>query len=401
MHGYVAKRRDRYYAVIYEGRDPVTGKERRKWHPAGTDRAEAERLAAKLAKSETAKVDAVRSLTFGAYLTSQWLPAKKVQLARSTYRGYERNAQLHVIPTLGRITLRRLRYQQIESLYDSLMYPTSGRALAPKTVYEIHLVIRGALADACRRGLVTRNVADLARTPKQRALQCVEGIALTDEQLRHLLRTAAGHRFFPLFWLTAMTGMRRNEVLGLKWPDIDFKRKRLHLNRGLIDVDYELHQTRGKTRSARRSIALDATTLSVLRGWKAFQCAEFGAVGIDNEERWVFTAGDGNPIHPQAVSQAFGRIVRNSGLPHMRFHDLRLTHGSLLIREGIPVKVVSERLGHAHIAHTIQTYQHLLPGMQDDAADATEHLAQPRPTPDNDAKSSSVERRGNTRRNAA
>ena len=139
----------------------------------------------------------------------------------------------------------------------------------------------------------------------------------------------------------------------------------------------------------------------MLRGWKAFQGAEFGAVGIDNEERWVFTAGDGNPIHPQAVSQAFGRIVRNSGLPHMRFHDLRLTHGSLLIREGIPVKVVSERLGHAHIAHTIQTYQHLLPGMQDDAADATEHLAQPRPTPDNDAKSSSVERRGNTRRNAA
>jgi hypothetical protein len=87
MHGYVAKRRDRYYAVIYEGRDPVTGKERRKWHPAGTDRADAERLAAKLAKAETAKVDAVRSLTFGAYLTGQWLPAKRVQLAAHTYRG--------------------------------------------------------------------------------------------------------------------------------------------------------------------------------------------------------------------------------------------------------------------------------------------------------------------------
>ncbi|HMR96241.1 MAG TPA: site-specific integrase [Microthrixaceae bacterium] len=401
MHGYVAKRRDRYYAVIYEGRDPVTGKERRSWHPAGTDRAEAERLTAKLARAETAKVDAVRSLTFGAYLTGQWLPAKKVQLATSTYRGYERNAQLHVIPTLGRITLRRLRYQHIESLYDSLMYPTDGRALAPKSVYEIHLVIRGALADAHRRGLVTRNVADLARTPKQRAQQQVEGTALTEDELRQLMRTAAGHRFFPLYWLTAMTGMRRNEVLGLKWPDIDFKRKRLHLNRGLVDVDYDLHETRGKTKSARRNIALDATTLSVLRGWRAFQAAEFDAVGIDNEERWVFTDGDGNPVHPQAVYQAFGRIVRNSGLPHMRFHDLRHTHGSLLIKEGIPVKVVSERLGHAHIAHTIQTYQHLLPGMQEDAAAVAERLADPTPAANTQNRNSTVERRGNNRRNAA
>ncbi|MDQ3294552.1 MAG: hypothetical protein M3527_08915 [Actinomycetota bacterium] len=91
MKGYVRQRRGRFYAVVYEGRDPVTGKERRSWHPAGTDRAEAERLAAKLAAQETGRVDAVRSLTFGAYLTSQWLPAKKLHLATSTYRGYERN----------------------------------------------------------------------------------------------------------------------------------------------------------------------------------------------------------------------------------------------------------------------------------------------------------------------
>lgn len=100
MNGYVAQRRGRYYAVVYEGRDPVTGKERRSWHPAGTDRAEAERLAAKLAAEERKRVDAVRSLTFGAYLTSQWLPAKKLHLATSTYRGYERNVQLHILPVL-------------------------------------------------------------------------------------------------------------------------------------------------------------------------------------------------------------------------------------------------------------------------------------------------------------
>jgi len=332
MNGYVAQRRGRFYAVIYEGRDPVTGKERRTWHPAGTDRAEAERLAAKLAAEETKRTDAVRSLSFGAYLTSQWLPAKKLHLATSTYRGYERNVQLHILPVLGRISIRRLRYQQIESLYDALLHPTEGRGLAPKTVYEIHLLIRGALGDAHRRGLVVRNVALVARAPKQRSLQKIEGKSLTEDELRRLLRSAAGHRFFPIYWLTAMTGMRRNEVLGLKWPDIDITRKRLHLNRGLVAVGYELHQTRGKTKTARRAIDLDDTTVSVLAGWQAYQAAEFAATGIDHAEQWVFTDGEGEPIHPHAVYQTFGRIVRNAGLPHMRFHDLRVRHEAPCIR---------------------------------------------------------------------
>lgn len=397
MNGYVAKRRDRYYAVIYEGRDPVTGKERRRWHPAGTDRAEAERLAATLAKAETAKVDAVRTLTLGAYLTSQWLPTKRLQLAASTYRGYERNVHLHILPTLGRTSLRRLRYQQIESLYDSLLHPAEGRGLAPKTVYAVHLIIRSALADACRRGLVNRNVADVARAPKQRALQRVEGVSLTDTELRALLRAAAGHRFFPIYWLTAMTGMRRNEVLGLKWPDIDFAKKRLHLNRGLVAVGYEVHQTRGKTKTARRTIDLDNTTLTVLAGWRTYQAAEFAAVGIANDDDWVFTNGDGGTIHPHAVYTAFRRLVDNADVPKLRFHDLRHTHGSLLIKEGVPVKVVSERLGHSHIAFTMQTYQHVIPGMQADAATIYERLTEPNQA----GKKEPVKRRGNNRRNTA
>jgi integrase len=397
MKGYVKKRGNRYYAVIYEGRDPVTGKEHRSWHPAGTDRAEAERLAAKLAAAEAVRIDAVRSLTFGAYLTSQWLPAKKQHLATSTYRGYERNVQRHILPALGTVSIRRLRYQQIEALYDALLHPTTSRGLAPKTVYEIHLMINCALADALRRGLVTRNVAVVARTPKQRSLQRIEGVSLTEEELRKLMRTAVGHRLFPLVWLTAMTGMRRNEVLGLKWPDIDFAKKRLHLNRGLVAVGYEVHQTRGKTKNARRAIALDDTTLAVLGGWRAYQAAEFAAVGITNAERWVFTDGDGQPVHPHAVYEAFRRIVHNAAVPTIRFHDLRHTHGSLLIKDGIPLKVVSERLGHANIAFTMQTYQHVLPGMQADAARSTERLAKPAPPPE----SAAGERRGNRRRKTA
>ena len=116
----------------------------------------------------------------------------------------------------------------------------------------------------------------------------------------------------------------------------------------------------------------------------------------------MFTNGDGEPVHPHAVHEAFRRIVYNAGVPTMRFHDLRHTHGSLLIKEGVPVKVVSERLGHAHIAHTLQTYQHVLPGMQDDAA---ERLANPNPGSKKKgtkpARKKPVERRGNNRENAA
>lgn len=397
MDGYVAQRRGRFYAVIYEGRDPVTGKEVRRWHPAGTERADAERLAAQLAKKEQGRADAIRSLTLGAYLINEWLPAKRLHLAATTFRGYERNIERHIIPTLGRTPIRRLRYQQVEALYDSLLHPIGRRGLAPKSVYSIHLIIRGSLDDAVRRGLVNRNVAAIARAPRQRAIQRTEGTSLTAGDLRRLLRTAAGHRFFPVLWLTAMTGMRRSEVLGLKWPDIDFKKGHLNLNRGLVAVGYEVQQTRGKTKSSRRNIDLDPTTLDVLEGWRSFQAAEFAAVGIDNAEGWVFTDGDGDPIHPHAIYEAFRRIVHNAGVPRIRFHDLRHTHGSLLIKEGVPVKVVSERLGHAHIAHTMQTYQHVLPGMQADAALVAQRLAEPVPP----SETSTEERRRNARRKTA
>jgi integrase len=173
-------------------------------------------------------------------------------------------------------------------------------------VYEIHLLIRGALTDALRRGLVTRNLALLVRAPKQRSLQKIEGKAWTDDQLRGLLRTAAGHRFFPILWLTAMTGMRRNEVLGLKWPDIDFKKRRVALNRGLVAVGYELHQTRGKTRAARRNIDVDDTTLTVLQGWKTFQTADFAAVGIDNDKAGCSPTAMATPSTPTRSTRRSG-----------------------------------------------------------------------------------------------
>lgn len=374
MKGYVARKGNRWYAVVYEGIDPATGRERRKWHPAGTDQADAERLAAHLASVLDGRNDEVRALTFGVYLTTRWLPAKRVVLAETTYDGYRRNVERHIVPALGRIGLRRLRPHHLEELYNKLLHPTDGsHALAPKTAYEVHLVIRGALGDAVRRGLVSRNVALIAHAPRLRSIPKVEQQAWTAPELRRFLHAAAGHHHFPALWVAAFTGMRRNEVLGLRWEDYDAEAATLSVNRGLVAVDYELRETRGKTANARRRIDLDRTTVDVITAWRGWQAAEQRAARIDNRG-WMFTDADGQPIHPHAISQSFERIARRAGVRVIRLHDLRHTHGTLLIAARIPVKVVSERLGHATPAFTIDTYQHVLPGMQADAARTFEHL---------------------------
>jgi hypothetical protein len=193
MKGYVARKGNRWYAVVYEGSDPITGRERRRWHPAGTKRADAEQFAARLAAELEGRNDEVRALTFGAYLTTRWLPAKRVVLAETTYDGYRRNIERHVLPALGHIGLRRLRPQHLERLYDKLLHPDDGaHALAPKTAYEIHLVIRGALADAVRRGLLRRNVALIALAPRLRSFPTVKQQAWTAAELQQFLHVAAG-----------------------------------------------------------------------------------------------------------------------------------------------------------------------------------------------------------------
>ena len=377
MKGYVARKGERWYAVIYEGLDPVTGRERRTWHAAGTSRDDAERLATRLAAKSNGRNDAARSLTFGAYLTRRWLPAKRVQLQPSTWDGYRRKIELHILPTLGHTAIRRLRPTDLEGLYERKLRPTDGsRALSPKSVLEIHQIIRGALGDAHRQGLLSRNLALVANAPKLREIPPVEPKPWTAEELQVFLRAAADHRLFPAFWIAAHTGMRRSEVLGLQWRDIDFDHATVSVNRGLLSIGYEKCESRGKTPSARRRIDLGPITLDVLRGWHHWSQAAARAAGAPLS-KWVFANSDGEPIHPQAFSQAFDRLVARAGVPIIRLHDVRHTHATLLLKERVTPKVVTERLGHARVAFTLETYQHVLPGMQADAARAFEALTVP------------------------
>ncbi len=260
--------------------------------------------------------------------------------------------------------MRSLTSSDLERLYAHLLAAgaKNGGALAAKTVLNVHQIVRKALGDALRKGLVIRNVALAVDPPRVTASP--EQRCWTEDQLSRFLQEAKEHRLHPALRLTAMTGMRRGEVIGLRWSDVDLDCGRLAVRRTASCAGYTVHVTTNKTATSRRAVDLDVETVAVLRAWHDAQTEEIGG-----ESELVFTNTRSVLLHPHVLSQSLERVARDAGLPLIRFHDLRYTHATLLLKAGVPLKVVSERLGHSTPAFTMTVYQHVLPGMQRDAAD--------------------------------
>lgn len=374
MRGHVAKKGNRYYAVIYEGSDPKTGRSRYRWHAGGSTRKEAERILANLVKRvHDGDYRSPEWITLADYLQERWLPMKRAQIKHSTWDQYRRNVLIHVAPRIGHIPLQKLTPEDLDGFYAQLMVDGkrngAGGGLSPRSVKIIHNMLHKALADACRKGTVLRNVADLADPPKPSASPAKEMRIWTPEQLRQFLTEIEHHRLYPAFFLSANTGMRRGEVLGLQWKDVDLDRARLSVRHQIVNVDYEMIVEDLKTNTGRRTIDLDTRTVAMLHSWRKAQLEEQMACGLRAaEDALVFAKVDGTATHPDIFSQIFERHVAKSTLPRIRLHDLRHTHASILLKAGVPVKVVSERLGHSSPAFTMTVYQHVLPGMQSDAA---------------------------------
>jgi len=374
MRGHVARKGNRYYAVISEGSDPKTGRSRYRWHAGGSTRKEAEKLLANLVKRvHDGDYRSPERITLGDYLEERWLPMKRAQIKHSTWDQYRRNVLIHVVPRIGQIPLQKLTPEDLDGFYAQLMVDGkrngAGGGLAPRTVKIIHNMLHKALADAARKRTVLRNVADLADPPKPSASPPKEMRIWTPEQLRQFLTEIEHHRLYPAFFLSANTGMRRGEVLGLQWKDVDLDRARLSVRHQIVNVDYEMIVEDLKTNAGRRTIDLDPRTVAMLHSWRKAQLEEQMACGLRAaEDALVFAKVDGTATHPDIFSQIFERHVAKSALRRIRLHDLRHTHASILLKAGVPVKVVSERLGHSSPAFTMTVYQHVLPGMQSDAA---------------------------------
>ncbi|MGI8756596.1 MAG: tyrosine-type recombinase/integrase [Acidimicrobiales bacterium] len=379
MRGSIQKKGKKGYAVIYDGVNPETGNYRRRWVPAGTRRGDAEKLLADLVKrSHQGETVVSEKLTLGQYLTTRWLPVQEARLRASTYDSYRRNIDLHVLPALGQRQLDQLTVEDVDLFYARLLKngrkkkgpaeKGETRGLSPKSVHNIHVMLNKALGDAARKGTVIRNVVALADAPSLQARKRPEIKAWEIGQLVAFLDAIDSHRMSPAFHFAAHTGMRRGEVLGLRWRDVDLEAGRVSLRQALVSVAYEVSISDVKTGTSRRTIDIDAGVVQVLRDWGKNRTEERdGAEPTPHD--LVFVKADATSMHPDIFSQLFDRTVAKIDVPAISLHDLRHTHATLLLKAGVHVKVVSERLGHANVAFTMNVYQHVLPGMQAEAAE--------------------------------
>lgn len=313
-----------------------------------------------------------------------WLAGLENQGRRpTTLLGYRKALEGYLLPRLGNVSLQELRASDLDSLYADLLR-TGGRrrqGLSMTTVHHLHAVVNKLLHDAERKGLVTRNVARLANAPSLTTARSKgpEMRVWSPDELTQFLASIEGNRNEALFRLLAMTGMRRGEVVALRWSDVDLAGCRLTVNQAASVIGGEEFVDVPKTRRSRRAIDLDPETVSLLRQHRARQRELFLMVGVTaTASDRVFTNEVGDPIRPSSIGQAFRRLVGATDLPVIRLHDLRHTHASHLLMAGINVKVVSERLGHASVSFTLDTYGHVMPGQQAEAAAAAAALVLPR-----------------------
>lgn len=283
------------------------------------------------------------------------------------------------MPYIGGRQLQALTPLDLDRLYGLLTAKgnrKTGGALSPRTVRYVHSILHRALMDAARKALVPRNVADAASPPTAKAAKAPEMAWWKPAELHRFLDLMAGDEHFPLYRLASMSGMRRGEVCGLRWADLDLDKGRVNVRQQFVVADHVAYfAPRTKSDHGRRTIGLDAKTTAVLRSHRAEQVAGRLLAGAGYQDQdLVFCHADGRPLHPEAVSKTFERRVRRSGLPYVRLHDLRHTHAAHLIASGQDALVICKRLGHASVSFTYDKYGHLMPRADGDAAAAVAAL---------------------------
>ena len=306
--------------------------------------------------------------TLAAY-AAVWLPALRQRVRPSTWRSHEQYLRLYVLPAIGGAALAQLTPTSVERMTAAMI----GRGLSPTTARGARTTLRMILRDAERDGIVARNVAALARPPR---LVRHELRVLTAAETRRLLEGTADDDLGPLFAVAATTGLRQGEILGLRWQDVELtgSAPTLTVNRSLARTadGYELAEP--KTARSRRTLDLAPVAVTALRRQRTRQKEARLAAGDlwQDTRRLVFTDQLGRALRGANVTHTFSDSLARLGLPHVRFHDLRHGAASMLLAQGVPLKVVSETLGHSGITVTADTYAHLDREQRRGAADAIE-----------------------------
>jgi integrase len=299
---------------------------------------------------------------------SRWVEAKRADLRPTTWQQYESLIRTRIVPSLGATPLADLTPDLIQRWVDGLR----SENLSTRTVSAARGVLRTALQDAVRLGTIRENPVDRTRGPRQQRRR-VE--AFTMEEGERLLQAAKGARVEHLLRFAFFSGLRKGEILGLKWEDIDFDAGRVTVRRSLVTLKGGTAIHEPKTEAGKRSFALPSPAVEALRAQWRRQAEERLAAGPKwRDEGWVFATTDGGRTNPHNVSRDFKRIRDRAGLPKLPFHALRHSAVSLQIAAGVAPEVISKRIGHRHISVTLDVYGHLLPEADKEAAEAVDRF---------------------------
>ncbi len=299
-------------------------------------------------------------LTVAEHLRNWLLGYVKTNCSHRTLDGYRAIIETHLVPALGQIQLKHLHPQAIQAYYGQ-----ACEKLSPRTVHHQHRVLSQSLKFAVRQGYLGRNPAELvdAPSPRKKVMR-----TLTPGEVEVLLENAQDNFYYPVVYTAVSTGLRQAELLGLRWRDIDLDMLSISVSQVLYKRGGVCQFKEPKTAHSRRRVAMTPKLALFLREYKVERVLLYLTLGrplaLDD---LVFTSIEGKPIDPCVLSHALGRIAKQAGLGGVRFHDLRHTFASLMLLRGAKPKVISEALGHASVAFTMDTYSHIIEGMQEDA----------------------------------
>jgi integrase len=359
MRGSIRKRaKGSWTLTVYLGRDPVTGKKRQLYRTVRGSKKQAEAALAQLVHAVETGMDLDSSrLTVSEYL-DKWLEVAGRRVKRRTHERYADLIRLHVKPVIGQLMLRKLRPLHLERVYEE----AQEKGLAPQTVVHVHRVVYSALRQAVRWQLIVRNVAEAVISPRASRRDIPP---LEPADVGRLLAEVAGTDLLMPVLLALGTGMRRGEVLGLRWYDVDLETGIVRITQTLqSDMTFDTP----KSHRSRRSITLPPPVVEALKRHRKVQNERRLRLGDAWQELdLVIDRGDGGPIAPYSLSQRFRTASARAGVD-VNFHGLRHGHASLMLALGIDIKVRSERLGHSTIAITGDLYDHVASDLDREAA---------------------------------
>lgn len=363
MKGYVRKRGNKYSFTVDIGKDPRTGKRKQKTRSGFKTKKEAQAALAELINSvEKGSYVEIEKKLFNEFALNYFEKVYKNKVKSSTYDRQLSLLNKQLIPWFENVDLTKIDHFLIQDFLAEKM-----NEFSPAYVRKMFELIRMLMKVAFKWDLISQDVIEKVELPK---FKNKEMSVWTSKQVNDYLKFTKHSRYHPIFYLAAYTGLRKGEILALTWDDIDFDKKQIRVNKTLYRIKDEYVINEPKTKNSIRTIYIDDDIIRLIKKQRVKQNLEkMKCRTVYTDHNLVFAQENGDYVFPSAVNVLFRRFIKQSGLPEIRFHDLRHTHATILLQMGVNPKMVADRLGHSSVQITLDVYSHVLPSMQQDLSE--------------------------------